>query len=829
MERRVISFLLALVLLFGLVAVGTPTVSAASDKKASESIIDLIKHFEGFLPKAREDYGQYTIGYGTACDPEDYPNGITREEADKLLREALVKFEKSVNTFIDKNGLKLTQNQFDALVSFTYNLGTNWMNNDSTFRRAVINGAKGNDFLFAITQWCTAGSSGQKQILQNLVDRRLIEANVYLNGNYSTSVLSNYDYVTFENNIADPSNTIRIQGYDSKLTDSVRAKPTKSGYRFLGWYTAAEGGEWIDVLNASTAGKKLYGHWQKGTGTAAGTAASYKRVTNGETTVYDKFNGTKVKTVAKGTTVTVTADYMDIEGVKWGKIDGGWIKLTATKAAGSASSGNQNTGSDTAGATKVTVTADSVNIRKGPGTNYEKAGKATRGQVLAITKVQQGSNHLWGQFSGGWVALEYTDYDKVIAESSPDADEITATGVVVKTDKLNIRNKPGTSGTTVVGQYYRGDIITITLQQEVAGTIWGKTPRGWVSLYYVDVTPADSTGGSTEKPDDSGSEDSGSAEKPADKVVATGVVVDCTRLRVRKGPGTNYAEVGYIAAGTPVEIYEQVSHGSQIWGRTAKGWICMDYVELDVEISDSENAVTGTVYNCSQLNVRKGPGTNYSKVAKIPSGTRVEIYETTMVKDVKWGRTSLGWVSMAYIKLDGDETEKPETEKPETEKPETEKPETEKPETEKPETEKPETETPSTKPMNKTGVIVKTDELRIRAGAGTQYDQVGTLRKGERVVILETAQVGKATWGRIEKGWIHMYYVELDGQEVPSGTVSRTVTTNGLNIRAGAGTNYDKVGTYNKGDVVMIYEQTTVKDRPWGRTDKGWICLEYVK
>ena len=824
MARRAISFLLALVVLFGLVAVGVPTVSAASEKKASESIIDLIKHFEGFLPKAREDYGQYTIGYGTACDPKDYPNGITEAEADKLLREAIVKFEKSVNTFIDKHGLKLTQNQFDALVSFTYNLGTSWMNNDSTFRRAVINGSRGNDFIFAIAQWCTAGSSGQKQVKEHLVNRRLIEANVYLNGSYKTSVPSNFDYVTFENNITDPANTVRIQGYDSNLTDTIRAKPTKSGYRFLGWYTAAEGGEWVDVLNASTAGKKLYGHWQKGTGTAAGTAANYKRTTTAETVVYDKFGGAKVKTIVKGTTVTVTADYMDIEGVKWGKIDGGWIKLSGTKAAGSASSGTQQPAPETGEGVRVTVTGNSVNIRKGPGTNYDKAGKATKGQVLVITKVQQGSNHLWGQFSGGWIALEYTDYDKVIAENAPDADEITATGVVVKTDRLNVRNKPGTSGTTVVGHYYRGDIITITLQQKVGSTTWGKTPRGWVSLYYVDVTPAGSTEDNVAKPEEPKDEETGSTPKPDEKVIATGVVVDCTRLRVRKGPGTNYDQVGYIAAGTPVEIYEKVAHGSQIWGRTAKGWICMDYVELDVEISDSEDAVTGTVYNCDRLNVRKGPGTNYSKVAKLTAGTRVEILETTMVGDVKWGRTSLGWVSMVYIKLDSEETQKPETEKPETDEPETEKPEPD-----EPETEKPETENPSTKPMNKTGTIVKTTELRIRAGAGTDYEQVGKLYKGDRVVILETAQVGKATWGRIEQGWIHMYYVELDGKEVPVGTVSRTVTTDGLNIRAGAGTNYDKVGTYNKGDEVMIYEQTIVKDRPWGRTDRGWICLEYVK
>lgn len=59
--------------------------------------------------------------------------------------------------------------------------------------------------------------------------------------------------------------------------------------------------------------------------------------------------------------------------------------------------------------------------------------------------------------------------------------------------------------------------------------------------------------------------------------------------------------------------------------------------------------------------------------------------------------------------------------------------------------------------------------------------------------------------------------------------VSKTVTNSFVNIRAGAGTQYEKVGEYKKGDVVVIYEETTVKGRPWGRTDKGWICLDYVE
>ncbi len=59
--------------------------------------------------------------------------------------------------------------------------------------------------------------------------------------------------------------------------------------------------------------------------------------------------------------------------------------------------------------------------------------------------------------------------------------------------------------------------------------------------------------------------------------------------------------------------------------------------------------------------------------------------------------------------------------------------------------------------------------------------------------------------------------------------VQKTVTNAFVNVRSGAGTQYDKVGEYKQGDVVTIYEETIVKGRPWGRTDLGWICTEYVE
>lgn len=849
MSRRLISLLLALVLAFGAVAMDAPAVSAKNERKASDSLIELIKYFEGFTPVAIKDYGHYTIGYGTAVDPREYPNGITEEEAEVLLREYVAEFEQDINSFALKNRLTFTQQQFDALVSFTYNLGPNWLNGDSTLRTAVLKGSKGNDFLFAITMWCMAGTDGEKQILNNLVRRRLIEANVYLNGVYNSAVPSNFSYVIFDNNMTDAVNDIRIQGYDTKLTDDFRANPTKSGYRFLGWYTAAVGGEWISKLDAYSAGKTLYGHWQKGAGSGEGVSANYQRVTTARVSVFDTKTGEVIKQIPKGTTITVSADFIDANGVKYGKAEGGWVDLRQTSPVkkavptpgpsdgvdfgdGSTSSDNDFVDEGTETSVVVTVTGDAVNIRKGPGTNYDKVGQAYKGDVLHITKIYQGTNYLWGRFAGGWICLDYTTYEEVVngtqeedkkEESNPSG---SVKGVVVKTDKLNVRNKPGTSGTEIIGSYFRGDVVTITEQTKVGSTTWGKTDKGWISLYYVELLPADSGSENQKpeekpedpKPEDQKPEDSGSASKPAEKVIATGVVVDCTRLRIRKGPGTSYAEVGALAAGTPVEIYEKVAHGSQIWGRIDRGWICLDYVELDVEVSDAEGAITGTVYNCDRVNVRKGPGTNYEKVGKLNAGTKVQIFETTTVKGVKWGRISLGWVSMDYIKLDGTESTKPEPEKPGTQEPETKPTEPEKPGSGS-----------VSGGTAKTGVIVNTTELRIRAGAGTKYDEVGKLKKGDQVVILETAKVGSATWGRIEKGWIHMHYVKLDGGEVPGGTISRTVTTDGLKIRAGAGTNYDKIGTYNKGDVVLIYEQTTVKGRPWGRTDRGWICLEYVK
>ena len=64
--------------------------------------------------------------------------------------------------------------------------------------------------------------------------------------------------------------------------------------------------------------------------------------------------------------------------------------------------------------------------------------------------------------------------------------------------------------------------------------------------------------------------------------------------------------------------------------------------------------------------------------------------------------------------------------------------------------------------------------------------------------------------------------------EAPAGE-KKKVTSQNLNVRKEASSKSDKVGSYKKGDEVTVYEQKKVGTQYWGRTDDGWICMDYVK
>lgn len=136
--------------------------------KTGEAGINLIKFFEGlrltaYKPVSTEKY--YTIGYGHYGADVRQDMTITKDYADALLRLDLDKCERAVNSY-ERNW---NQNQFDALVSFTFNCGV------ANLKRLVAN-RNNAQIANAITLYNKAGG----KVLKGLVRRREAEKELYL-------------------------------------------------------------------------------------------------------------------------------------------------------------------------------------------------------------------------------------------------------------------------------------------------------------------------------------------------------------------------------------------------------------------------------------------------------------------------------------------------------------------------------------------------------------------------------------------------------------------------------------------------------------------------
>lgn len=145
--------------------------------KTGNSGIELIKQFEGFRSAPYKcPAGIPTIGYGATF----YANGkkvtmadapITEAGAVELLKSMLVSFEKYVDSYcIDT----ITQNQFDALVSFCYNVGPANLKASTLLKK--VNANPNDPIIRAeFLKW----NKGGGRVLQGLVRRREAESNLY--------------------------------------------------------------------------------------------------------------------------------------------------------------------------------------------------------------------------------------------------------------------------------------------------------------------------------------------------------------------------------------------------------------------------------------------------------------------------------------------------------------------------------------------------------------------------------------------------------------------------------------------------------------------------
>ena len=146
--------------------------------KISQTGIDLIKGFEGLRLEAYKCSANVsTIGFGSTFYPDKSPVKMgdklkDKQEAEELLRITLQSFESSVSGLFYNVNLK--QNQFDALVSFAFNVGASSLASSTLYKKAKVNpNDPGIEAEF--NKWVNAGGKKSK----GLIARRKAEAKLY--------------------------------------------------------------------------------------------------------------------------------------------------------------------------------------------------------------------------------------------------------------------------------------------------------------------------------------------------------------------------------------------------------------------------------------------------------------------------------------------------------------------------------------------------------------------------------------------------------------------------------------------------------------------------
>jgi len=174
MMKALLTFLRGLIK--GVVEIKEETEELSGIYHVSDEMTQKIKKFEGYMSKAYPDAkGVWTIGYGNTFYADGTPvkqgDTITRAEAEQLFSEVLGQFAGNV---ADVVRVELNKCQFDALVSFTYNVGIGNLKK-STLLKKVNADPEDETIRTEFNKWVKSGG----QTLPGLIKRRKDEADYY--------------------------------------------------------------------------------------------------------------------------------------------------------------------------------------------------------------------------------------------------------------------------------------------------------------------------------------------------------------------------------------------------------------------------------------------------------------------------------------------------------------------------------------------------------------------------------------------------------------------------------------------------------------------------
>ncbi len=852
--KRIVCVLLTLIMLLSLVPMG----ASAASLSTSEAAITVLKQMTEYKFKGEcYLYGgtEFRIGYGTVCKGEGHKvnektlqstgatHTITEVNADTALREALKAVDTKVNNFATSNGLSLTQNEHDALVVLTYGVGDAWMNGTGTLKNVITKGTESTELVAALMQF---GNEG----------RRLVEANMYLNGIYSNTMPSQYVAITYKANggyIAQGDNYTMY--YDAASVKNHVPVATHSGtQRFLGWYS--EGGAWVPVIHSGLNGAVMVAKYANvGQTVAANYALDVSYIA--PKTVYKNdlktANADQLKLITDKTKVTVKGELLDADGNHWCKLDdNAWVKV-GTTGTGYVS----GTNSSAQILCTVTVTNSYVNRRVNATASSAKNGSYKQGDVLNIIEEDGGWLSV-GEIQAdgtveavGWVSSMYTNYGSTQDNTvSGESTNVIGTAVVTFKGYLNIRQEAGTDA-KIIGALAEKDTVELYEIKTVNGHQWGRTKSGWICLTYTQINLYDNVVIS-----DAGSKAYTFTGKVVGGDITTQVGAGVNNIAQYKDHNDTMQNL-VIKEGTAVTVSNLLVVDGDTWAKAT--WTNVEKAWKDstkktetvdkkvtrsgwVKVNSAVNAlaVAGEIvldpikYTVAvdSLNVRTAPGDANARAYFLNKGTEIEVNKIALVGENIWGLITKvtavpsgkpdayyeGWINLAskYVTrgnlpadVEGSDIS-----------------------------------------TGKIGTVVNADSLRVRETGATYAAQIGSLKRGTTVAVWEEDD----GWYKVDSNQNGVYDYDGDGWvsgnylDVREGTVggSSTVTDaagnkyetdgtgkgvvantySGVNVRTGPSTAYASKGKLLPGTIVEILEVSG--NGKWGRTAQGWVSLDYI-
>ncbi len=681
---------------------------------------------------------------------------------------------------------------------------------------------------YAATQiavWFQAGSADASII--KALDYQVESSNLYQDAAYRVWNAGMF----IRNNNANAFTATSADNYRSEITKGSDFAVKKEGSKFIAGPFYVQDNSFNSFASITLNGAPE-GTYVSSSGTADGYAGTVFRV---DQPIYiiapESFSGTMTISANASTSLPTVTGYSsaissgsNLQPMLLCSFDGAAAVATSSVTLNSDGSTTANTGDPgsvvTGNGNEDTITPISGNAISISGVN-----------AIDVYEINSTSSNILGRIDPG-TQFTYSAYDKSSQMYKVTNGQVTGwcegskIALIYNSDSAGNKVMPKNESITVYAGPDTSYQMVGTITDKEA-SIQHETNNGWTYLNHPQYSGYCIT-----------SEISGVPMDTTGKFAV--LVFTDTKLRLRSGPGTEYDQIGAIPSGVevPVLAEDSLSGFIQVTYDGLTGW-CAGTTEY-VSIFTPMDATANVMNDIGALKIRTGPSTSYESLGTIPEGQNIKVLAqgTNGWYKVEYNG-NIGFSSGLYIenvvdKNDGSDntssdpiiepsttpSSEPSSEPSQEPSSEPSTAPSSEPSSEASSNEPPTTDSQSPTDEDRFLMLIEDDyNLRLRNGPSIEYDQIGAIKPGVEVPILEQDEDTK---------FVKVNYNDLTGwcagttEYVSIFTpldISANVMDNvgALRIRKGPSTEYSTIGTIPEGRAIKILAKGT----------NGWYKVSY--